>query len=119
MKKAVLWGKKIEEDFVNASENQLDDFLELLQYIQDNHIRNAICENTMNEAALWGWLYSKEQIELNDIKRELSRRLERAECVVQEEFDELLDKIGKVQSIKVLAQYLKRKSKYYISKILE
>lgn len=119
MKKAVLWGKKIEKEFVSASESQLDNLLELIQYIQKSDIRNAICESTLNEAELWGWLYSKEQIELNDIKRELSRRLERAECVAQNEFDELLGKIGKMQKIKVLALSFKRESIYYISTILE
>lgn len=119
MKKAVLWGKKIEKDFVSASEKQLDDFLELTQYIQKNDIWNAICESTLDKAELWGWLCSKDQIELNDIKRELSRRVERAECVAEEEFDELLGKIGKVQTIKVLALSFQRENVYYISTISE
>lgn len=119
MKKVVLWRKKIEKEFVSASESQLDNFLELIQYIQKSDIRNAICESTLNEAELWRWLSSKEQTELNDIKRELSRRLERAECVAQNEFDELLGKIGKLQKIKVLALSFKRESIYYISTILE
>lgn len=75
--------------------------------------------STLNEAELWDWLYSKEKIELNDIKRELSRRLERAECVAQNEFDELMGKIGKLQEIKVLALTFKRENIYYISTILE
>lgn len=119
MKKVVLWRKKIEKEFVSASESQLDKFLELIQYIQKSDIRNAICESTLNEAELWRWLSSKEQTELNDIKRELTRRLERAECVAQNEFDELLGKIGKLQKIKVLALSFKRESIYYISTILE
>lgn len=119
MKKAVLWGNTIEKDFAGALENQLDDFLELIQYIQKNNIRNVICESTLNAAELWEWLYSKEQIELNDIKRELSRRLERAECVAQDEFDELFDKIGKMQRIKVLALSFESESIYYISSLAE
>lgn len=119
MKKTVLWRKEIEKEFASASESQLDDFLELIQYIQKNNIRNAICESTWDEADLWEWLYSKEQIELNDIKRELSRRLERAECVAHNEFDELLGKIGKMHKIKVLALSFKRESIYYISTLLE
>lgn len=119
MKKAVLWKKQIEKEFVSASESQLDDFLELIQYIQKSDIRNVICESTLNEAELWEWLYSKEQIELNDIKRELSRRLERVERVTQNEFDELVEKAGKMQRIKVLLLSFERKNIYYISTILE
>lgn len=119
MKKAVLWGNGIEKNFAGVSEDRLDDFLELILYIQKNDIRNVICENTLNEAELWEWLYSKEQIELNDIKRELSRRLERAECVTQNEFNELFDKIGKMQKIKVLVLSFENESIYYISSILE
>lgn len=110
MKKAVLWGKEIKKDFAGASESQLDDFLDLVQFIQQNDIWNVIRESTLDEAELWGWLYSKEQIELNGIKRELSRRLERAKCVSQEEFDELLGKLGKMHKIKVLALSLKNRA---------
>lgn len=119
MKKAVLWGTEIKKDFAGASESQLDDFLDLIQFIQQNDILNAICESTLDEAELWGWLYSKEQTELNDIKRELSRRLERAKRVSKEEFDELLGMIGKIQKIKTLALSFHRESIYYISTILE
>lgn len=119
MKKAVLWGKEIKKDFTSASESQVDAFLDLVQFIQQNDIWNAICESTLDEAELWGWLYSKEQIELNDIKRELARRMERAKCVSQEEFDELLGEIGKIQKIKILVLSFERVCVYYISTILE
>ncbi|MCR2050876.1 hypothetical protein NSB25_26980 [Acetatifactor muris] len=118
MKKAVLWGKEIKQDFTSASESQLDAFLDLVQFIQQNDIWNAICESTLDEAELWGWLYSKEQIELNDIKRELARRMERAKCVSQEEFDKLLGEIGKIQKIMILVLSFQRVCVYYISTIL-
>lgn len=74
MEKVILWEKEIEKDFAKASENQLDDFLELVRFVQKNGIQNLICKSTLDKAELWEWLYSKDQIELNDIKRELSRR---------------------------------------------
>lgn len=117
MEKAVLWGKEIEKDFAGASENQLDDFLELIQFIQKNGLRNEICENTLEKAELWEWLYSKDQIELNDIKRELSRHLEKVKSRAEEEFDELFGKIGKLLAVKVLALSFKGESVYYISTI--
>jgi len=117
MEKAVLWGKEIEKDFAGASENQLDDFLELIHFIEKNGIRNEICENTLDKAELWKWLYSKDQIELNDIKRELSRHLGKVKSRGEEEFDELFGKIGMLFAVKVLALSFIGKSIYYISTI--
>lgn len=119
MEKVVLWGKEIEQDFEGASEKQLDDFLELIIFIQKSGIRNEICVSTLDKAELWEWLFSKDQIELNDIKRELSRRLEKVKCTEEREFDELFGKIGKMVAIKVLLLSFKRESIYYISTILE
>lgn len=119
MEKVILWEKEIEKDFAKASENQLDDFLELVRFVQKNGIQNVICKSTLDKAELWEWLYSKEQIELNDIKRELSRRLEKAECKEEGEYAEFLGKIGKLLAIKVLLLSFKGESVYYISTIAE
>lgn len=53
MEKIVLWGKEIEKDFAGATEEQLDDFLELMHFIQKNNIWNAICETTLDKEELW------------------------------------------------------------------
>lgn len=34
MEKIVLWGKEIDKDFAGATEEQLDDFLELMHFVQ-------------------------------------------------------------------------------------
>lgn len=119
MEKIVLWGKEIEKDFAGAAEKQLDDFLELMYFIQKNNIRNEICESTLDKEELWEWLYSKDQIELNDIKRELSRHLEKARCREKIEFDEFFNKIGKVLTPKILLLSFKKENIYYIATILE
>ena len=119
MEKAVLWEKEIQNGFAEASESQLDDFLELIQFVQKNGIRNEICESTLEKPELWEWLYSKDKIELNDIKRELSRRLEKVKCKREEEIDEVFDKIGKLLDIRVLLLSFKRECIYYISTIFE
>ena len=119
MEKIVLWGKEIEKDFAEATEKQLDDFLEFMHFIQSNNICNEICENTLDKEELWEWLYSKDQIELNDIKRELSRYLEKAKCTGKDEFDKLFNKIGKLFTLKVLLLSFKNENIYYISTILE
>lgn len=119
MEKIVLWGKEIEKDFAGATEKQLDDFLELMHFIQKNNIWNEICKTTLDKEELWEWLYSKDQIELNDIKRELSRYLEKTKCRGEDEFEEFYNKIGKPFTLKVLLLSLEKKSVYYISTILE
>ncbi len=119
MEKVVLWGEEIEKEFAGASENQLDDFLELIRFIQKNSIRNEICESTLDKAELWEWLGSKDQIELNDIKRELSRYLEKARCSEKEVFDKFANNIGKLITPKLLLLSFKKESIYYISTILE
>lgn len=97
----------------------MDDFLELVRFVQKNGIQNLICKSTLDKAELWEWLYSKDQIELNDIKRELSRRLERAECKEEGKYEEFFGKIGKLLAIKVLLLSFKGESVYYISTIAE
>ena len=119
MEKTILWGKEIQEEFAIASENQLDGFLELVRYIQKNDIENMICEETVDKAELWEWLYSKDDVELNDIKRELSRYIEKARCVVESEFDKLLEEVGKMLPVKILVLLFNGCNYYFISTIAE
>lgn len=119
MEKAVLWDKEIKKYFINLSEEQLDDFLDLLEYIQTNEIINLICQDVLDDADLWEWLYSKEQIELNDIKRELGKRVRKAQCVDKDDFEQNLDKVGKMDSTKILVLSFAGKNIYYISTIFE
>ncbi len=117
MQKIILWEKEIEKELRQAEEGQLDDFLDLVRFFQVNDIRCEICESTLDRPELWEWLYSKEPIELNDIKRELARRLEKTRCRAEKEFDELLLTTGKRSAVKVLILSMGRKSVYYISTI--
>lgn len=119
MEKIILWAKEIEKDFMRVSEYQLDDFLELMRFIQKNNIQNKICETTLNKAEIWEWLYSKEQIGLNDIKRELSRRLEKVKSIGEGEFDNYWGKIGKLFPVRVLALSFQGEGVYYIATISE
>lgn len=119
MEKVILWGKEIEKDFMTISEKQLDDFLELAKFIQKNSIQNMICEDTLEKAELWDWIYSKDKVELNDIKRELSRYIEKARCVDEDEFNNFFKKIGKLFSVKVLVLLFESNNLYYISTISE
>ena len=119
MEKLVLWRKEIEEDFAGASEKRLDDFLDLIRYIRQNDIRSGICKSTLDKSELWEWLYSKDQIELNDIKRELSRYIEKTTFMDEEEFDKFFGQIGRLYAVKVLALSFKKENIYHISTIAE
>lgn len=115
MDKRILWDKKIKESFTKFSQTHLIDFLDLLDYITDCRIENIICENTLDDEELWTWLYSKDQIELNDIKRELSKRIERTKSVNEYDFDEMLKIVGILNSIKTLILLYEDKSDFHIA----
>lgn len=115
MDKRILWDKEIKECFIKLSQEHLIDFLDLLDYIIDYKIENIICENTLDDEELWTWLYSKDQIELNDIKRELSKRIERTKSINEFDFDEMLKIVGILNPIKTLILLYENKSDFYIS----
>lgn len=119
MNKVVLWEKEIEKDLVKVSENRLDDFLELIKFIRKNGIIDEICESTFVKAELWEWLVSKDIVELNDIKRELFKCLERARRIEERAFDDLFGKMGRAFDVKVLVLSFEEESVYYISTISE
>lgn len=115
MKKRILWDKEIRKCFIEFDQKHLKDFLELLDYIGDNHIENIICMDTQEDAGLWEWLYSKDQIELNDLKRELSRKIERAKCVGADLFGQMLEIVGKLAAIKTLILLYDSENEFCVS----
>lgn len=119
MEKIILWGQEIEKCFIKVSEDQLDEFLELARYIQINNIQNMICEKTWENPNLWDWLCSKNEIELNDMKRELMRRIEKAERVGENEFNHILNRVGQSTPVKTLVFLFDDDNVYYVSTISE
>lgn len=115
MKKVVLWNKGIEKQLKQASENALDYFLELVRYIQSEKIPDLICAETLASEELWNWIGKKDDIELNDIKRELSRKLEKARYTGSKEFEERLQKVGKAGPVKTLVFSFGRECIFYIA----
>ena len=47
-------------------------------------------------------LYTKDQTEMNDIKKELGKKKQRANYVDSEEFDKMMEIVGKLNIIKTL-----------------
>ena len=115
MEKRILWDKKIKMCLIKLKQEHMINFLELLDYIRDNNIENIICEDTKEDLELWEWLYSKSQIELNDIKRELIRWIERAKCVNSDIFEEMLDIVGTLNTIKTLILFYDNQNDFCIS----
>lgn len=105
MEKVILWDKDIEGCLIHLSESELDDFLELVAFIQEEHIRNYISEDTRAQDGLWEWLWSKEDIGLVDLKRELSRKIEKAMPVDRNEYNENRNQVGRNGHIKTLVLY--------------
>lgn len=119
MEKVVLWEDNIRESFVRVTESQLDAFLDLIKYIHANHIENVACESMLDDARLWEWLYSKQKVEMNDLKRELSKRIAKVKSVDLNEFMQYLDKVGSSKNVKVLILSFEEENVYYISTIAD
>lgn len=117
MEKNVLWDKDIEKTFDNLSENQLDNFLELLFFISKNNIPNYMCLATKQNADMWEWLYSRDEVGLNDIKKELIFYIEKTKDIGQEEFEQKTEKIGKNETLKILVIRFNDEEIFYISTI--
>lgn len=119
MEKEILWDKDIKQCLIFFSEKQMDDFLCVVNFIQDSCIRNYIYSNTLEDERLWNWLYSKDNVELIDMKRELSRKIEKGKVIDTDEYDEKKDKVGKMGSIKTLVLNYDENNIYCISSINE
>lgn len=119
MEKCILWDNKIKYCLQQFTQEHMEAFLELLDYIQDHDIEHIICELTQGDAGLWEWLYAKDQIEFNDMKRELSRKIERAKCVDADEFEKMLDIVGKKNLVKTLILFLERENDFCVTTIPE
>ena len=119
MEKSVLWANGIGEAFTERSEDQLYDFLELLHCIREQGVSELISEEELSSAKLWDWLSAKDQVELNDIKRELTKRINKARCIEAEPYQQALSKVGRQELVKTLVLSFAKVNIYYISTILE
>ena len=115
MEKVILWGEHINEQFLKVSENQLDLFLILLSYIDDNSISNKLSYDFCDNSDLWQWLGSKEQVSLRDIKRELSIKINKAEKICGEEYIRITRNVGRLEKSKTLILDFDNENVYYIS----
>lgn len=117
MQKVVLWDEYIGDQFVKESKTQFDLLLKLLEFLEEKKISNKLSYDFCDSANLWEWLGSKEQIELRDIKKELSIKINKAEKMSKEEYDKVFCNIGKLSEKKVLVLSFDNKNAFYIAKI--
>ena len=115
METITLWDEGINEELEKVSEQQLDLFLSLLNYIDDKKISNRLSYQLCDNPALWQWLSSKEALGLRDMKRELSIMINKARKISSEEYTKLVCNIGKLGEAKILVLDFENENIYYVS----
>jgi hypothetical protein len=105
MEKTILWGDEIGGCFASLSEKELDNFLSLVEFIQKNGIAEYINDKTLEDADLWAWLFSRNDFCLNDIKKTLLKKIEKAGHIDSREYERKKQKAGHPEKEKVLILY--------------
>lgn len=111
MNKELIWHEDLIKQYQIVTESILSDFLELIQYIQDNKVTNIISGNLIENEELWNWIGSKDCIELVDLKRELSKKIQKAQVEDEETINELVKNIGS-NMIRVICLCFQESSSY-------
>ncbi len=115
MEKVILWDEHLNEKFAKVSDEELNLFLELLSYIDDNNISNKLSLELYDNPELWEWLSSKEQRSLRDIKKELFIKINKAKKVCRREYINIVCNVGNLNKDKILILDFNNKNVYYIS----
>lgn len=102
MEKDILWDKNIDGLLCSFSYNQVDNFLNALDYSDMYKATMFILEDNYESAELWEWLSTKDDYELNDVKRELQKWIVKSEKISEEQYKEKIANIGKNIQSKIL-----------------
>lgn len=119
MEKAVLWDNRLAEQYRESTSAMLDSFLELVEFVQVNKIKNMMDEKALEDNRLWNWLYAKDDIELVDIKKELSKKLQKTKSIATEQFEEMLQNVGSNENPKLFVLLFNGEDVFYISSMVE
>lgn len=119
MEKVILWDAHINEQFPTVSETQLDSFIDLLIYFEENNILNVLGDDLYSSVGLWEWLSSKTQINLNDIKREIQKKISRATKIAEKDYYSMVQNIGVLTETRTLALLFDSDNILYISTLEE
>lgn len=102
MEKEILWVNNIDALFCDFSYVQLDDFLEALDYSDKYNASMFILEDIYESEGLWNWLYTKDNYELNDVKRELQKWLCKIEKITNKQYADKKLNVGKNTQSKII-----------------
>ena len=117
MEKKVLWDKEFPSQCYLISLEELNMFLELLQFIHDNKITDYIYEKTVEDEELWGWIYSRDNTDLIDVKKELSKKIQKVKTLKEDMFEKDLICLGKNEKPRIFLCSFSEKDIFYISSI--
>lgn len=117
MEKKVLWDKEFPSQCYTISLEELNIFLELLQFIQDNKITDYIYEKVVEDEELWGWIYSKDNTEFIDAKKELSKKIQKVKTLREDMFKKDFMCLGKNEKPRIFLCSFREKNIFYISSI--
>lgn len=114
MEKEMLWDKHLDEQFISATNTELEAFLELLSYISDNNISNKLSYEFYEKPELWEWLTSRETISLRDVKKELSIKMNKAKKISEQEYMDVISRVGGLIDKRVMILSFYKEKVYYI-----
>lgn len=90
-----IWTEEIGKQIPAAEESQLCELLELLDFCEDYNIKNYLDEDAIYEdEEFCRWIYSKEYAEINDIKRELMKKMSKYAHIDREQQRKYLEDVG-------------------------
>lgn len=114
MEKEILWDDRFDEQLISATDKELKSFLELLSYISDNNISSKLSYELYENPQLWDWLTSKETTSLRDIKKELSIKMNKAQKINEQEYQDIICNVGVLNDKRVMILAFNKMSVYYI-----
>ena len=114
MEKEILWYERFDEQLISATDKELEAFLEMLSYISDNNISSKLSYELYENPQLWDWLTSRETTSLRDIKKELSIKMNKAQKINEQEYQDIICNVGVLNDKRVMILAFNKKSVYYI-----
>lgn len=115
MDKVILWDESIPEKLFKLSEEELDLFLLLIDYLDENGIHTQLVYDLYDNPDLWEWFGSKEPIELQDIKKEIIKKMGKAIKINRNVYAEKTNQVGKIGDYVVLVLDFHNNDVYYVS----
>lgn len=114
MKIHAIWSPELGGQLPNQTAVCINQLLELLDVMDEKQIEQFINDQHLYEnPAFYTWVYSKNPPELNDIKRELQKKIARSHHLSETEEQEALTFIGKSGPVKNIGLDFRNPSCFY------